>query len=347
MTIRVECECGVTLKIKDELAGKPGKCPKCKAKFTIPELDSAESEGEEESTSTYEDFSSSYEDFSASGGDDSDDASPPPPMSDEEAEEFDVLSVLMDDKKPKKSSSSRRPARKERKKKRDKPAALNISSDEDEDLSDFMSDDAAKPADDAPKARRPPKSKGSAAGSAVELLEARGKRPKKEDFDEYQEPEPFISEAQATMLKYYTQRALPGIVICFLIVGLAYMAADWAMGEGRKLPELGEVEGIVTMDGEPLAGAKVQFHPLAAVRAGSEKSDSMARTNPEGRFKLRYVAEVMGACTGQHIVFIRKIVPGKGDLVPVEYNLKTKLRFNVEPGMNEAKFELLSNPPTE
>ena len=37
MTIRYECEqCGSTLKIKDDLAGKPGKCPKCKTAFTVP-----------------------------------------------------------------------------------------------------------------------------------------------------------------------------------------------------------------------------------------------------------------------------------------------------------------------
>ena len=38
MTIRYECEgCGAVLKIKDELAGTDGKCPKCKAEFIIPE----------------------------------------------------------------------------------------------------------------------------------------------------------------------------------------------------------------------------------------------------------------------------------------------------------------------
>jgi len=341
MTIRIECECGVTLKIKDELAGKPGKCPKCKSKFTIPELDSADTE-EEEPTST-------YEDFSASSDEDDDDSPPPAPLSDEEEEEFDVLSVLMDEEKSpkKKSAGSGRASRKERKKKREKPAALSISKEEDEDLSDFMSDDAPTPEDDAPKSRRPPRSKGSAAGSAVELLQTSGKRQKKEDFDEYEEAEPFISEAQATMMKYYAQRALPGLLVCGLIVFFAYIAAEWAMGPDRKLPDLGEVEGVVTLDGVPVSGAVVQFHPMAAVRAGSELSDSMARTTPDGRFKLRYVREVTGACVGQHIVLIRKIVPGEGDMIPVQYNLQTRLRFNVEPGNNVADFDLKTAPATE
>lgn len=41
--IRYQCdECGSTLKIKDKLAGTPGKCPKCKKKFTVPQPDGAE-----------------------------------------------------------------------------------------------------------------------------------------------------------------------------------------------------------------------------------------------------------------------------------------------------------------
>ena len=39
MPIRYKCEqCGATLKIKDELAGKRGKCPKCRTAFRVPEV---------------------------------------------------------------------------------------------------------------------------------------------------------------------------------------------------------------------------------------------------------------------------------------------------------------------
>ena len=38
MTIRYTCDkCGSVLKIKDELAGTDGKCPKCKTRFVIPQ----------------------------------------------------------------------------------------------------------------------------------------------------------------------------------------------------------------------------------------------------------------------------------------------------------------------
>ena len=37
MTIRFTCsECASVLKIKDELAGTPARCPKCKTKFVVP-----------------------------------------------------------------------------------------------------------------------------------------------------------------------------------------------------------------------------------------------------------------------------------------------------------------------
>ncbi len=41
MTIRFTCaECASVLKIKDELAGTSGRCPKCKTKFVVPKSDS-------------------------------------------------------------------------------------------------------------------------------------------------------------------------------------------------------------------------------------------------------------------------------------------------------------------
>lgn len=42
MSIRYVCEhCGASMKIKDELAGKKGHCPKCKGEFVIPALSTA------------------------------------------------------------------------------------------------------------------------------------------------------------------------------------------------------------------------------------------------------------------------------------------------------------------
>ena len=44
MTIRFTCAgCGSLLKIKDDLAGTDGKCPKCKTEFVVPDADDQES----------------------------------------------------------------------------------------------------------------------------------------------------------------------------------------------------------------------------------------------------------------------------------------------------------------
>ena len=43
MSIKVKCEeCGAALKIKDDLAGRKGNCPQCKAPLQIPSLDTDE-----------------------------------------------------------------------------------------------------------------------------------------------------------------------------------------------------------------------------------------------------------------------------------------------------------------
>ena len=39
MPIPVKCECGRSMKVKDELAGKRGKCPSCGTMLLIPVLD--------------------------------------------------------------------------------------------------------------------------------------------------------------------------------------------------------------------------------------------------------------------------------------------------------------------
>ena len=57
MAIRYECDqCGSVLKIKDDLAGKPGKCPKCKTAFTVPAPEgAADSSGEIAATQNSDD----------------------------------------------------------------------------------------------------------------------------------------------------------------------------------------------------------------------------------------------------------------------------------------------------
>lgn len=63
MTIRVKCDgCGSVLKIKDELAGKEGSCPKCKAEFKIPAAEAGSASAAKEAPAASETSEPSEED---------------------------------------------------------------------------------------------------------------------------------------------------------------------------------------------------------------------------------------------------------------------------------------------
>jgi hypothetical protein len=57
-------------------------------------------------------------------------------------------------------------------------------------------------------------------------------------------------------------------------------------------PELGEVEGVVTMDGKPLANVIIVFKP-------QKGRPATGQTNSEGKYTLTYRAGVTGAKVGR------------------------------------------------
>lgn len=79
-----------------------------------------------------------------------------------------------------------------------------------------------------------------------------------------------------------------------------------------------KVSGLVTLDGKPLADAKVNF----VVDAGGGKKavveDSMGVTNENGEFHLQGVHGDVGAMPGKHKVVISKMVSKDGKPLPVE-----------------------------
>jgi len=108
-------------------------------------------------------------------------------------------------------------------------------------------------------------------------------------------------------------------------------------------PELGDVTGIVTLDGDPLEGVLVQFSP-------TEGRGSQAVTDSEGRYELTYVYPTMGAKVGQHKVTIETPpvddsdpeAPEVEEVIPAKYRKDTVLTADVKPGGNEIDFELKS-----
>jgi hypothetical protein len=119
---------------------------------------------------------------------------------------------------------------------------------------------------------------------------------------------------------------------------------------GSDLPELGEVSGVVTLDGEPLPNAIVEFQPSAEGRPSS------AETDEEGRYELLYLIDAPGALLGEHTVRVRPIIteemdnydpeePDSGEPPPTYPTMASdgSIKKTVEAGDNDIPIELKSD----
>lgn len=121
------------------------------------------------------------------------------------------------------------------------------------------------------------------------------------------------------------------------------------IGCGTSGPELGTVEGAVTLDGNPLPGAVVSFRPVEGGRTAEGITDE------SGHFTIEFAAGAKGALLGEHEIrvttFREKVIgdsgrvedPGMPEKVPKKYNEETELLRTVEPGKNQFDLELVSS----
>jgi hypothetical protein len=111
-------------------------------------------------------------------------------------------------------------------------------------------------------------------------------------------------------------------------------------GCGSKF-NLGEVTGIVTMDGTPTGGLQILFEPL-----DKDQPSSLGFTQSDGRYELRCSSGEMGAVLGQHIVRVTPVErddPEPGSVViPHKYNNRSELQREVKSGQNTINLELTS-----
>ena len=113
---------------------------------------------------------------------------------------------------------------------------------------------------------------------------------------------------------------------------------------------VGQVEGVVRFDGEPVTRAMVSFYPADA-RA------SVGFTDQEGHYELQYIKNTKGAVIGEHTVTISTKIDreddpptsefgGKGreETMPPKYleRKKSVLVKTVESGRNTINFDLTS-----
>jgi len=166
-----------------------------------------------------------------------------------------------------------------------KPAKAGRSS---EKPTDKESQSQASPADNA-------------AIVASSLLAKTGKKNRPDQIED----EPAGEEVDYSELKYLlTHRILPiggGTVVA---VAILYWLMSSMMGGKHKLPELAEVTGQVTLDGQPAANAQIQFIPEASTPQQSGTL-SVAVTGPDGKYVAMYQDGIPGAIPGKHLVRIR------------------------------------------
>ena len=122
-----------------------------------------------------------------------------------------------------------------------------------------------------------------------------------------------------------------------VVLGLAMVAGC------HQNADLGTVAGIVTVDGQPLANATVEFIPAE----GSETRSSYDGTTDEsGRYQLHFSAGKAGAAPGAYTVHIWPPEPNDDSparaapqLLP-QYSARSELTATVVAGSNSIDFPL-------
>jgi hypothetical protein len=131
------------------------------------------------------------------------------------------------------------------------------------------------------------------------------------------------------------------------LFGLSSLALPLATGCGGPDPNLGQVQGVVTFDGQPLADATVilvqgQGRPAAGV------------TDAEGRYQVALTGARLGTAPGVNKVRIitergpsetpdGTPIPPAPERLPSRYHAQTELAVEVKAGeLTEANFELTS-----
>ena len=110
-------------------------------------------------------------------------------------------------------------------------------------------------------------------------------------------------------------------------------------------PNVAPVKGVVTVDGAPGKGLKVEFLPEGEGRG------SGARTNDDGEYELMYSIQTEGALIGKHMVVITTQNPHKygppppdfAETLPDRYHSKSELTAEVKKGRNKINFDLTTD----
>lgn len=132
------------------------------------------------------------------------------------------------------------------------------------------------------------------------------------------------------------------LLACHFVLGMVLTSMVGCSGTSDDQPALGLVTGGVSLDGQPVSGAIVDFAPASG-------RPSTGITDDLGRFELDYSDTEKGAILGQHTVRIsthRYVAQEDGstteiqETIPAKFNTESTLSATVEAGENDLSFDL-------
>ena len=111
-----------------------------------------------------------------------------------------------------------------------------------------------------------------------------------------------------------------------------------------NMPDMGQVSGKVTMDGQPISKGRIVFQP-------QNGPSCMAETDEAGNYEIMFDKNTPGAVLGPNVVSIstHRFARENGELVehketvPPQFNVESTLKFDVQPGAQTKDWELTSN----
>src|SRR5215212_9187307 len=126
----------------------------------------------------------------------------------------------------------------------------------------------------------------------------------------------------------------------YLWVALSVFSVIVACGCSGK-PQMGDVQGTVTINGQPLSEGAVRFIPVdgtTPTTGGTIRDGKFRVTVPVAKQRVEISANVIDREKTPPKATNDQIVMKK--LVPSRYNSESKLEINVVAGLNEPVYEL-------
>ena len=116
------------------------------------------------------------------------------------------------------------------------------------------------------------------------------------------------------------------------------------MANNSKLPPLASVTGTITLDGNPLALATVNFQPITDEKDAEQRrlGGSVGRSDTDGNYTLTYPGGYDGAVLGVHIVRVNKTDKQGLEVLGKKYHLQSQMQHEVKEGSNRIDLLLKS-----